>query len=71
MQPLVLGKPGESLSLSAISHEMNDLSTSGKISNGNSMVLEHLTLFKVNDSSGGREKAVLRKGSFFWKPGHE
>lgn len=27
MQPLVLGKPGESLSLSAISREMNDLST--------------------------------------------
>lgn len=34
MQPLVLGKSGESLSPSTMSHEMNDVSARGRMSKG-------------------------------------
>ena len=56
MQPLVLGKSGESLSPSTMSHEMNDVSARGRMSKGDRMVLELLTLFRVNGSSGGRRR---------------
>lgn len=71
MRPPVLRKLGESWSLSAVSHEMSDLRTRRRTSNGLHTALEHLTLLRVSGSSGGRKRAVLHEGSFSWKPGHD